>query len=71
MEKMDLTLGLLDGLDKEEMMELMMDGIRYRKIKESLNADDVEGVVEKITEALGRMNSLVHRIRNLRAPMAA
>lgn len=71
MEKMNVTLGLLEGLDKEDMMELMMDGIRYRKIKESLNADDVEGVVEKITEALGRMNSLVHRIRNLRAPAAA
>ena len=71
MKEMGATTGFFEGLDREEMLKLVMDGVRYRKLQENLNTEDVEGLVGKISDALGRMNSLVHRIRDLRAPAMA
>jgi len=49
-----------------ERYQLLCDGIRYRRLQEKLNTENVEGMVEKVTEALKTLSNLVRRIRNLR-----
>jgi len=49
-----------------ERYQLLCDGIRYRRLQEKLNTENVEGMVEKVTEALRTLGNLVKRMRNLR-----
>ena len=46
--------------------QLICDGLKYRKIKKQLNTDDVEGVINKISEAIKTVSVLIHRIKELR-----
>jgi hypothetical protein len=47
--------------------DLICDGLRYRRLKDELKTDDVEGVVSKITEAVRTVSSLVARIKDIKA----
>ncbi len=68
------TLGLksmntISHMKKNDMerYELICDGLRYRRLKEQLKTDDVEGVVAKIGDAVRTVSNLVQRIKELKA----
>jgi len=47
--------------------ELLCDGLRYRRLKEQLQTDDVEGLVHKIGDAIRTVSHLVKRIKEIRS----
>ena len=67
------TLGLksmntISHMKKNDMdrYELICDGLRYRRLKEQLKTNDVEGVVSKIGDAVKTVSNLIYRIKELK-----
>lgn len=50
----------------QERYELICDGLRYRRLKEQLKTNDVEGVVSKIGEAVRTVSNLIVRIKEIK-----
>ena len=69
MDALDLrSMNTISHMKKNDpkRYQLICDGLKYRRIKQQLNTDDVEGVVHKISEAVRTVSSLIQKIKGMR-----